>query len=150
MKKGGGGLKPKDAKAKAKHVEGKIAIVGKYLKLGLTVNSSARAAGMNPVTLYRWKDYAAEGREPYATYWVDFEESISIGQAVLAGTIYNAARKDWRAASWILERRHPEDWGKKENVGVGILKETLADATKLSDAELNDKIEKLSKEINED
>jgi hypothetical protein len=48
---------------------------------------------------------------------VDFLEAIKKaeveGEAALVGIIRNAAEKTWPPAAWLLERRHPDRWGKK-------------------------------------
>ena len=43
----------------------------------------------------------------------DVRRAVSDGQAALIALVHQGAREDWRAASWILERRHPEDFSKR-------------------------------------
>lgn len=43
----------------------------------------------------------------------DVRRAISDGQAALLALVHQGAREDWRAASWILERRHPESFSKR-------------------------------------
>lgn len=35
---------------------------------------------------------------------------------LLAGRVVEASRDDWRAATWMLQRRHPDVWGGPERI----------------------------------
>ena len=96
---------------KATYIQETLAKVAQGLKLGLTFDKSARAAGLNPVTFYRWKLLAEkEKKEPYASAFEVIHRSLAEGEKTLAGRIYNSSKKDWRAAAWLLERRDPDNW----------------------------------------
>jgi transposase-like protein len=73
---------------------------------GLTYRLAAAVAGISPDTLTRWKD-----RYP------DFAARLMAVEAEAAHDalklIRRAGHDDWRAAAWILEHRHPEDYGRQ-------------------------------------
>lgn len=43
----------------------------------------------------------------------DVRRATSDGQAALLAMVHQGARDDWRAAAWILERRHPASFSKR-------------------------------------
>jgi hypothetical protein len=43
----------------------------------------------------------------------DVRRATSDGQAALLAMVHKGARDDWRAAAWILERRHAESFSKR-------------------------------------
>ena len=95
-------------------------IIRRALKAAATIPEAARAAGISPRTLNTWKDDHAE-----------IAESLSLarasGRAQRLRIIQAHARKDWRAASWLLSIENPERYGKRERVEhSGAL--TLTDA----------------------
>ena len=96
-------------------LDDKLEKIANYIRIGLTTNNAAVAAGVQPVTLYRWKMRAQKGDEPYASAMETFARAVKEGEAILAARLFEASKKDWKAALAVLERRHSKDWGKKEN-----------------------------------
>ena len=83
-----------------------------YLHSGTYLETAAAASGIGERTLFRWLKRAADGDEGI---YRDFAASVEAAQSKAdvrdVATIAKAALKDWRAAAWRLERRHPKRWG---------------------------------------
>jgi hypothetical protein len=82
------------------------------LTAGVTRKVAAQYAGVDPTTLCRWlKRYA------------DFAAQVTLVEAQAevsaVATIRAAAKSDWRAAAWWLERRR-DDWNKVDRLEVEI------------------------------
>ena len=90
------------------------AIIARTIAEGNYQDVAAQYAGISASTFYSWMAKGEAGRKPYA----ELLESVSLAHAEAevrnVGIIETAAEKDWRAASWWLERRHPDHWGNKE------------------------------------
>ncbi len=86
---------------------------------GLPLKEAASLAGISYDTLNRWRNEAqAENAPPEFRH---FCEALKRAQAaavdILLGRIQEAAQRgDWKAAAWILERRHPDAWGRQQRV----------------------------------
>ncbi len=62
--------------------------------------------------LKRGRDDIASGVESvYATLADQVMQAEAHGSTILTGRIASAAQSDWKAAAWLLERRH-EKWGR--------------------------------------
>lgn len=147
-KKPGQGKSPKCAKEKCELVKKQLKDTAYGIKLGMSYDSAARAAGMNPCTFYRWKSYAKEGREPYASEWNIIEESDFLGERELLRRINEAGeRGDWKADAWLLEKRRPKRYGKQENLSQTFIDKTNQALLKKTDEELEAEIKELEKEI---
>ncbi len=81
---------------------------------GGTDRAAALRAGIDPRTLRRWKQQGGDGEEPYAAFLAAYEKAegdfalrhlLLIGKAGTDGT--------WQASAWLLERRYPEEYGRK-------------------------------------
>ena len=121
--------------------------VARAIALGMTQNDAARAAGVQPRTFESWLEKGRAGNPAYARIVDPIDNARALGQRSLADRIAKASNTDWRAAAWILERRHPEEWGKSTDVRLtGNLDLELG---KMSDAELDAQIEAADKEIAE-
>ncbi len=88
------------------------------IRQGLTYRQAAALAGISYMTFNRWKKRGALDDAPPELR--DFCDHIAEAEAKAAlacvSTISKAGRRDWRASAWILERRYPEDWGRREYV----------------------------------
>lgn len=145
IKKGFSYRKPVDKEKAKAYLEERMAKIVAAIRIGLTINNAARAAGVDPGTIYYWKIQAEKGKEPYATVWQSYEQAIAEGERALAGKIAKASDNDWRAAAWILERRHPENWGKQTDVSLnGSLNLAVG---KMTDEELEIEIQKARREL---
>jgi transposase len=81
------------------------------LRDGNTRRAACMAAGIDQDTLANW-----------AQRFSDFSEELTRAEAeaevALVGIIRAAAPQDWRAALTLLERRWPNEWGKRERIDV--------------------------------
>ena len=114
--KRGYGRKPKGFPLE--EVKNSATKVAQFIKMGMTMTDSARAAGVNPRTLFSWMEKAKAGQEGYDEVNEILENARAIGQAVLVQRVIKASEHDWKAAGWILERRHRDIWGKPVDVNM--------------------------------
>ena len=77
------------------------------IRMGATYTHAAAYAGIHIDTFMHWRNTKSE-----------FSEAVLVaegeGALALLGRIQQSAKSgSWRAASWILERRHPESYGRQ-------------------------------------
>jgi len=85
---------------------------------------AARASGITDKTFQNWRKWAKEGKEPYAGLMVELSEAeataevgiLTTLQSASKGQLPSSAKPD--AAAWILERRYPERYGRRQAVAL--------------------------------
>lgn len=86
------------------------------LKAGATLRMAAQFAGIDVSTLHRWM---ASTRSPYREFREAVKAAEAHGDVGSLAVIQNAARNGtWQAAAWLLERRHPAEYGRRQVVAV--------------------------------
>lgn len=108
MKKRKGGRPPKFNPEVA-------ARVCEAVRAGVPRKDAAAYAGINDSTLYRWTERGRKSKK--GAFWefcqqVKKAESDAVVRNV--AVIQKAAEREWQAAAWWLERRRPDDFGRKE------------------------------------
>jgi transposase len=103
-------VKKGESGRKSKYTPDRIDKITKAIGVGATYTHACNYAGIDLDTFARW-------RKKYA----DFAEAIkeAEGKAVigwLAKIEKAASDGNWTAAAWKLERRYPEDYGRKEKL----------------------------------
>ena len=131
------------------------------LALGLPTDAAARLAGIAPSTFFKWQsigrieaDLRDEGGRPNRklddfVYLVDrCEKGRAAFQAKALAAIHNSMENgDERSAMWLLERKHPNEWGRVSRTEVSgpnggpVQQETTVT---ISDADLVDLANKIS------
>ena len=112
------------------------AIVQICLRLvkGVSIEAAAEAAGVHRNTLYNWLKKA---QEPDASdLHLKLASEVREAQAVAEETLVEVMRRaafegssgDWRAAAWLLARRHPDRWSEKREIQIS--QEQKSDGTK--------------------
>ncbi len=82
--------------------------------------TAAKLASVNPNTVAAW---IARGKEDGDGIFFEFARDIAeahlIAESFLIGTVIDAVDKgEWRAATWILERKYSERWAKKSEIAL--------------------------------
>lgn len=77
---------------------------------GLRPAVAAQVAGIDRTTLERW-------RKADANFAQQIESAEASSEMENLQRINRAAARNWKAAAWILERRFPEHWGTKLQIG---------------------------------
>jgi hypothetical protein len=77
--------------------------IGEALRIGATHKHAAAYGGISETTFYEWLN-----RNPAFAEFIRAREGDA--SLYLLGLVSRAAQTDWRAASWILEHRWPEDY----------------------------------------
>lgn len=85
------------------------------VRQGLPYKQAAAYGGISYSTLNRWRREGEmeDGAEQYREFWRQLEQANGEAALSLVGRVNEAAAQgDWKAASWILERRFPRIWGR--------------------------------------
>ena len=81
------------------------------IRNGLPLKHAAQFAGLSYDTVNRWRIRGDEEDAP--DEFRHFCKALRHAQAVsmnrLVRSVQKAGRKDWRAAAWLLNQRHPND-----------------------------------------
>jgi hypothetical protein len=85
---------------------------------GVPMRLAARAHGIGRSTLYDWRQAGDAGLPPYAAFVAKLDLALARVETTLTVSLTSAARKDWRAAAWWLERRRPQRYGAKQTLRV--------------------------------
>lgn len=77
---------------------------------------AARCAGVTSRTLERWIERASnpKARGIYRKFAEEVQKAEAEAEVLMAGTIAAKSRTEWTAAAWLLERKYPERWGRRE------------------------------------
>lgn len=85
-----------------------VATILKAARLGASMRTCARAAGLGKSTLANWLDRGADDtRGPYADLFIAFERAQA-ERELEALKVIRARADNWQAAAWYLERKAPE------------------------------------------
>lgn len=84
------------------------------IRYGSKIKQACEYAGISPTQYYTWRRRANKKEEPYYTFVLGVEQAqgefvVRNLQAVHAHTAI-----DWKAAAWLLERRHPQDFAMRQ------------------------------------
>jgi len=89
------------------------------ISVGAYIEDACIFAGISSRQYRRWRELAEQGVEPYASRWVEIQKSEA--QAVVRNlfNIQSAANNGtWQASAWILERKYPEKYARKDFVQI--------------------------------
>mgnify|MGYP001124605888 FL=1 len=89
------------------------------LSVGAYIEDACVFAGISSRQYRRWRELAEKGVEPYAERWIEIQKSEA--QAIVRNlfNIQNAANSGtWQASAWILERKYPEKYARKDFVQI--------------------------------
>jgi transposase len=87
---------------------------------GASRRAAAQAAGIGKTTLMNWlHEGRREGGSATMVQFVAEVEQAEAQAAVAACiAVQNAWSSDWRSAAWFLERRYPQEWGRRAQVDL--------------------------------
>ena len=86
---------------------------GNYAKV------AAEMAGIGETTFYRWLEMAEEpnAHKKYREFRESIERAEAVAEVMAVARIRQAADNGtWQAASWFLERKHGERWGRNDKL----------------------------------
>ena len=95
----------------------------KCLKDGNTRNDSALYAGISHTTFYNWLERGRQGEEPFLAFLEAVEKAEAQAVVSKVAIIKEAAEETWQAAAWWLERKRPDDWGRRQRMDIGTSQE---------------------------
>lgn len=96
-----------------------------YIEMGNYITRCCQAVGIHPTTYRTWKKKGEKGIEPYASFLKRVEKVEAKAEIVHTGVIHNVATEqgNWLASAWLLERKYPNRFGKREQMALNTDKE---------------------------
>ena len=85
------------------------------IRVGITFERAAELHRVSRATIYRWRLEDPE-------FDKDVLEAIVYSEAILLQRIADKSTEDWKAAAWILERRHPNQYSPRREIEVSVTK----------------------------
>lgn len=99
------------------------------LATGCHIEAACGFAGIEYATMREWVQ-RGEGTHPtrrnapeYAEFAEAVTQAIAQAEVTLVKRVNDATKDDWRAATWMLERRHPERWANTQRIQIEVQKE---------------------------
>jgi len=109
------------------------------LKKGHTYDTAAAHADIGISTLYRWLHDGKRARSgKYRDFWEAVKKAESEAKGELVEIVKAQSMKSWQAAAWLLERRHPDEFGRHDRHKVehtGHIKHDIEAVKEWLDAE---------------
>ena len=92
-----------------------IALISKIIEKGNYREVACKLAGIDRKTLENWmKRGERECEGLYGELFESVSQAEGHSEAYSVMLIKRAAPKSWMAAAWMLERKSPERWGRRE------------------------------------
>lgn len=89
------------------------------IRLGNYIETAAAHAGISKDTLYRWLKLGARyNKPPYREFSDAVQKALADAEARDVAIIYEAAKEQWQASAWRLERKFPARWGRRDRMPV--------------------------------
>ena len=122
------------------------------LRQGNYITTVCRANGISQRSFYAWKKKGEQGLEPYKTFLERVEEAEAEGEMLHVGIIHDTALTgNWLSSAWLLERKYPERFGKREKMALQTDNDfKLEISTAKSPYELGEEEKKLLEEDRKD
>jgi hypothetical protein len=98
-----------------------VATLETSLRLGTSILAACGLAGISRETFYAWMDRGERDPDgPYGDFFRRIRRAQAEPQQALVARVRAAAQdpKHYGAATWMLERRWPEEWGENKKVTV--------------------------------
>jgi len=83
------------------------------IRIGITFERAADLHRVSRATVYRWRNEDPE-------FDKDILEAVVYSEAVLVQRVNDKSVDDWKAAAWMLERRHPEQYSQRREIDVTV------------------------------
>jgi len=93
-----------------------------HVSKGIPMRQAAQALGISESTFHRWR----RDKDDFAEM---IDQAIGVSESRLITEI--SVNEDWRAKAWILERRFPERWSKREQIDMNVSKSEGLEEIKL-------------------
>ena len=103
---------------KTKLDEKRLKKVVEGITAGLPYDTACALAGITYQTFLNWMR-AGEAAESgkFFEFFEEVKKAEAIAESVHIANIKNAGKSGvWQADAWMLERRHPEKWGRREQI----------------------------------
>ena len=84
-----------------------------HVSKGIPMRQAAQALGISEATFHRWRNEKEEFGDMV-------NQAIGVSEARLITELSTC--EDWRAKAWILERRFPDRWSKREQIDMNVSK----------------------------
>lgn len=106
---------------KTKLTEKMIEEIAKHIELGMINKDVAQLVGISETTFYNWMKEGENSKDNniFRKFYLKVKEAEAKAIKRNLAIIQRAANEgNWQAAAWFLERKRPEDWGRKERVNI--------------------------------
>jgi len=113
--------------AKTKLTPERQGAIVKLIREGNYIYRACQAVGISQQTYEQWVKRGEQGDgEIYIAFLEAIKKAESEFIAENVAIIQTAAKKNWFAAAWLLERKYPAEFGKRVELEVGPSKVLLA------------------------
>lgn len=107
---------------KTKLTEKMIEEIAKHIELGMINKDVAQLVGISETTFYNWMNEGENSKDDnniFRKFYLKVKEAEAKAIKRNLAIIQRAANEgNWQAAAWFLERKRPEDWGRKDRVNI--------------------------------
>lgn len=99
-------------------------IIVETIQVGATFEAAAGRAGVGVQTIHEWRrrgkgeDKDRPSTPRLAAFAAAVEKAMADAETGCVSTIRKASRTQWQAAAWLLERRHPDRYGRADRYQV--------------------------------
>lgn len=85
------------------------------LEMGAYIESAAAYADVHKTSLYAWLKRGRKGEtEQFVQFINAVDKAMEMGQLRHLRNIHKRGDTDWKASAWVLERKFPKKWGRRE------------------------------------
>ena len=87
---------------------------------GNYIHTACAAVGIGESTYFKWLERGRAGESPYREFMEALTRAEQEAVVSLVDLVRSHAVGDWRAAAFLLERRHKKDWGRHETIDATV------------------------------
>jgi len=113
------------------------------IKIGVPLETACACCGLDYSTVRGWiqRGENTHPTRPQTAEYIDFVDGYNnaVGECEcnLVAQIQKASSKDWKAAAWLLSRRHPQRWAEPKPTSLEDLIVSMAQSGLLSSEQLD-------------